>query len=42
VGKWKKAKESTMHQEMKSVKEEVDQQITQTRWKKKEKVEEKR
>lgn len=36
VGKWKKAKDSTMSKDMQNVKKQVDHIITQTKWKKKE------
>jgi hypothetical protein len=39
VGKWKKAKESTMNKDMETVKDQVDQIITQTRWRKKDPLE---
>jgi hypothetical protein len=35
VGKWKKSKESVLSREMATVQQEVQEGITQTRWKKK-------
>lgn len=40
VGKWKRAKDSTMSKDLEGVKQEVEQIITQSKWRKKDKVEE--
>ena len=40
VGKWKKAKDSTMGKDMETVKQQVDQIITKTKWRSKAETEE--